>query len=90
MNLFVFKLNIFVGDEFFNIENGFGKGLNPKSSVHFTIIFNAFVMMTLFNLINARKVYGERNVFESVFRNPIFCGIFSIILVAQVKHIGIL
>lgn len=32
-------------------------------------------MMQLFNEINARKIHGERNVFDGIFRNPIFCTI---------------
>lgn len=32
-------------------------------------------MMQLFNEINARKIHGERNVFEGVYRNPIFCSV---------------
>lgn len=32
-------------------------------------------MMQLFNEINARKIHGERNVFDGIFRNPIFCSI---------------
>lgn len=32
-------------------------------------------MMQLFNEINARKIHGERNVFEGIYRNPIFCGV---------------
>ncbi|XP_038644709.1 plasma membrane calcium-transporting ATPase 3-like [Scyliorhinus canicula] len=42
---------------------------------HYTIIFNIFVMMQLFNEINARKIHGERNVFEGIQSNPIFCSI---------------
>ncbi|KAK1346358.1 LOW QUALITY PROTEIN: hypothetical protein QTO34_000212 [Cnephaeus nilssonii] len=42
---------------------------------HYTIIFNTFVMMQLFNEINARKIHGERNVFHGIFGNPIFCTI---------------
>ncbi len=29
--------------------------------------------MQLFNEINARKIHGERNVFDGIFSNPIFC-----------------
>jgi len=29
-------------------------------------------MMTLFNEINARKIHGQRNVFEGILRNPIY------------------
>jgi Ca2+ transporting ATPase len=40
-----------------------------EPSQHFTIIFNAFVLMTLFNEINARKIHNERNVFSGLIRN---------------------
>ena len=43
---------------------------NP--SEHFTIIFNVFVMMQIFNEVNARKIHGERNVFKGIFNNPLF------------------
>jgi Ca2+ transporting ATPase len=44
-------------------------------SEHFTMIFNAFVLMTLFNEINCRKIHGEINVFRYIFSNKIFCTI---------------
>jgi Ca2+ transporting ATPase len=44
-------------------------------SEHFTMIFNAFVIMTLFNEINCRKIHGEINVFRHIFSNKIFCSI---------------
>lgn len=46
-----------------------------EPSLHFTIIFNAFVLMTLFNEINARKIHNERNVLSGIQRNKIFLGI---------------
>ncbi|PIO38235.1 hypothetical protein AB205_0064780 [Aquarana catesbeiana] len=49
--------------------------LHSPPSEHYTIIFNTFVLMQLFNEINARKIHGERNVFDGIFRNPIFCTI---------------
>ena len=45
------------------------------ASVHFTIIFNVFVIMTLCNEINARKLHEERNFFEGIQNNYIFIGI---------------
>jgi hypothetical protein len=51
---------------------------------HFTIIFNSFVMMTLFNEINARKIHGQRNVFQGIFTNPIFYSIWIGTCAAQV------
>ncbi|KAL3102112.1 hypothetical protein niasHS_003521 [Heterodera schachtii] len=53
-------------------------------TMHFTIIFNTFVLMTLFNEINSRKIHGERNVFKGLFANPIFCTIWAITLVSQI------
>jgi hypothetical protein len=38
----------------------------------FTIIFNSFVFMQLFNEFNARKVNGEMNVYEKLHTNPMF------------------
>ena len=57
----------------------------PRPSEHFTIIFNVFVMMTLCNEINARKIHGQRNVFEGLATNPIFIGIWIGTFVAQVS-----
>ncbi|CAL8319001.1 unnamed protein product [Merluccius merluccius] len=42
---------------------------------HYTMVFNTFVNMQLFNEINARKIHGESNVFEGISRNPIYCSI---------------
>lgn len=42
-------------------------------------------MMQLFNEINARKIHGERNVFDGIFRNPIFCSIVFGTFAVQVK-----
>ncbi|EPB71321.1 haloacid dehalogenase-like hydrolase, partial [Ancylostoma ceylanicum] len=54
----------YYGDRIFNIKSGLYAPLFAPPSQHFTIVFNTFVMMTLFNEINARKVHGERNVFK--------------------------
>lgn len=63
------------GEKMFKIDNGRNAPLHSPPSEHYTIIFNTFVMMQLFNEINARKIHGERNVFDGIFRNPIFCTI---------------
>ncbi|KAA8594018.1 hypothetical protein FQN60_004852 [Etheostoma spectabile] len=47
--------------------------LHAPSSEHYTIVFNVFVLMQIFNEINARKIHGERNVFEGIYNNLIFC-----------------
>ncbi|XP_038552210.1 plasma membrane calcium-transporting ATPase 2 isoform X6 [Micropterus salmoides] len=66
---------LFVGEQIFDIDSGRNAPLHSPPSEHYTIIFNTFVMMQLFNEINARKIHGERNVFDGIFRNPIFCSI---------------
>ncbi|KAM9859492.1 plasma membrane calcium-transporting ATPase 2 isoform 9-T9 [Aulostomus maculatus] len=73
--LIIIFLLLFVGEKIFDIDSGRNAPLHAPPSEHYTIIFNTFVMMQLFNEINARKIHGERNVFEGIFRNPIFCTI---------------
>ncbi|XP_044741527.1 plasma membrane calcium-transporting ATPase 2 isoform X4 [Chrysoperla carnea] len=63
---------LFVGDKLLDIESGRGAEFGSGPTQHFTVIFNSFVMMTLFNEFNARKIHGQRNVFEGIFTNPIF------------------
>ncbi|XP_065370721.1 plasma membrane calcium-transporting ATPase 2 isoform X2 [Calliphora vicina] len=75
---------LFVGDLILDIESGRGQELNAGPTQHFTIIFNTFVMMTLFNEINARKIHGQRNVLEGLFTNPIFYTIWIFTMISQV------
>ncbi|XP_062348071.1 plasma membrane calcium-transporting ATPase 1 isoform X14 [Cinclus cinclus] len=70
----VFTL-LFAGEKIFDIDSGRNAPLHAPPSEHYTIVFNTFVMMQLFNEINARKIHGERNVFEGIFNNAIFCSI---------------
>ncbi|XP_063150297.1 plasma membrane calcium-transporting ATPase 3 isoform X1 [Candoia aspera] len=72
--IIIFTL-LFVGEVIFDIDSGRNAPLHSPPSEHYTIIFNTFVMMQLFNEINARKIHGERNVFDGIFGNPIFCTI---------------
>merc|ERR1711871_1011876 len=60
---------LFSGHTLFSIPDGRGLG---KPSKHYTLLFNAFVCMTLFNQINARKLNFERNVFEGIMSNKLF------------------
>eukprot|EP00927_Polykrikos_kofoidii_P053815 TRINITY_DN48370_c0_g1_i1.p1 TRINITY_DN48370_c0_g1~~TRINITY_DN48370_c0_g1_i1.p1 ORF type:complete len:1121 (-),score=233.47 TRINITY_DN48370_c0_g1_i1:148-3411(-) len=41
-------------------------------SKHYTMIFNCFVLMQLFNEFNSRKLLGEFNIFEGITKNPMF------------------
>uniref|UniRef100_A0A8C6KJI3 Calcium-transporting ATPase n=1 Tax=Nothobranchius furzeri TaxID=105023 RepID=A0A8C6KJI3_NOTFU len=72
--IIIFTL-LFAGERLFDIDNGRNAPLHAPPSEHYTIVFNTFVLMQLFNEINARKIHGERNVFEGIFNNLIFCSI---------------
>ncbi|XP_054472150.1 plasma membrane calcium-transporting ATPase 2 isoform X8 [Anoplopoma fimbria] len=87
--IIIFTL-LFVGEKIFDIDSGRNAPLHSPPSEHYTIIFNTFVMMQLFNEINARKIHGERNVFDGIFRNPIFCsivfGTFAMQVIASIPN----
>jgi len=75
---------LFVGEKFLDIDSGRYAPMHSPPSQHFTVIFNTFVMMTLFNEINARKIHGQRNVVSGLHRNPIFVGIWIATLIGQI------
>ncbi|XP_061187596.1 plasma membrane calcium-transporting ATPase 2-like isoform X4 [Saccostrea echinata] len=82
--LIVVFVLLFAGNNLFEIDDGKYAKIHAPPSQHFTIIFNTFVMMTLFNEINARKIHGQRNIFEGLRRNPVFIGIWIGTFVAQI------
>lgn len=78
----------FTGDRLLDIPTGRHAEFGSEPTQHFTVIFNTFVFMTLFNEINARKIHGQRNVFEGFFSNPIFYSIWFITAASQVMMIS--
>nr|BCY27127.1 plasma membrane Ca++ ATPase isoform b [Ascidia zara] len=82
--LVVIFVLLFAGDKLFDIDSGRGLTLHSSPTQHFTIIFNTFVLMQIFNEINARKIHGERDVFSGIFTNPIFCSILIGTLALQI------
>ncbi|XP_013202195.1 plasma membrane calcium-transporting ATPase 4 isoform X1 [Microtus ochrogaster] len=66
---------VFAGDKLFDIDSGRKAPLHSPPSQHYTIVFNTFVLMQLFNEINSRKIHGEKNVFAGIYRNVIFCSV---------------
>lgn len=71
--LTIIHVLLFFGPKLFDIKDGQPGSDGYIPSEHFTMIFNAFVLMTLFNEINCRKIHGELNVFRQIFSNRIFC-----------------
>jgi Ca2+ transporting ATPase len=54
------------------------------ASRHMTNVFNIFTVMQIFNLVCARMIQDEINIFKRVFKNLMFCGVFLGICVAHV------
>lgn len=57
---------------------------DPGPSRQFTIVFTAFVFMQIFNMINARKINDEFNIFSGIFGNTMFIIIWVTIVILQV------
>lgn len=74
---------LFAGPRLLNIEPGHEMEDQGENSVHYTLIFNTFVWMQLFNEFNSRKLKGEFNVFKGVLSNRIFCSILVITSILQ-------
>ena len=88
--LVIMLIILYAGQNFLGVESTVAKiqsdpHVGKELSAQFTIVFNAFVLMTLFNEINARKLHGERNVFAGIFSNPFFYGIWLSCFAAQVR-----
>lgn len=52
-------------------------------SRHMTNVFNIFVILQLFNMINCRKINDELNIFQGIFDNYMFLMIFVAICAVQ-------
>jgi len=52
--------------------------------LHYTIVFQVFVFLQIFNLINARKIGdGEFNVFSGFFNNKMFIIVLFLTIIIQ-------
>jgi len=58
-------------------------------SRHLSIIFNMFVLFQIFNMLAARKINDEFNIFEGMCGNVMFVGVWIIILVAQIAIVNL-
>ena len=75
---------VFYGHKMFNIPIGSNLGQQVDSEIQFTMVFDIFVFMEMFNEINSRRINNEANVFENLSKNAMFYSIFIISLVMQV------
>ena len=69
-----FYLNL--GPEILGIQSSIGiknNDWNDRSGKHYSMFFNVFVLLQIFNEVNARKLKStELNVFRNFFNNPLF------------------
>jgi P-type Ca2+ transporter type 2B len=56
----VIMILLFAGPQMLDLPPGHLEHKEKRNSVHYTLIFNAFVWMQLFNEVNSRKLKGER------------------------------
>jgi Ca2+ transporting ATPase len=62
-----------------------GEPWTHENGLHYTMIFNTFVFMQVFNQINSRKLgENEFNVFENFFNNSLFIGIMLVTVFVQI------
>merc|ERR1712071_304229 len=73
------------------VEKNGGLGADHKKTLseHYTLIFNVFVWMQLFNEINCRNLNGEFNVFKGFFKIwlfPFVLGSTAVIQVVMIQY----
>jgi P-type Ca2+ transporter type 2B len=86
--------NVFTGSEAFpsgrpqSVSLGVSKDPckdhSKSPTVHYTIVFNVFVLMQLFNEINSRRINNEANVFEHILASPYFVIVVGVTMGLQI------
>jgi P-type Ca2+ transporter type 2B len=80
LNTFLYPGRLYNWDEtplYINKYQEFG------ASRHLTNVFNIFVVLQIFNMINCRKINDEKNIFDGLFSNYMFPLIWLIIVIGQ-------
>lgn len=76
-----------LGPEIFGYQSSIGvdhNEWNDQSGKHYSMFFNVFVLLQVFNEINARKLKStELNVFKNFFNNPLFLVILVVTVAIQ-------
>ena len=76
---------LFAGSYFFSFKlKTLEEDWTVENGLHYTMIFNTFVFMQVFNEVNCRKIHEhEFNVFEGFFNNPLFLMVIGVTVVTQ-------
>ena len=80
---------LFAGPDLFDIDVGEENDYFAPPTQHYTIIFNTFVLMQIFNEFNSRRIHGEQNVFSNMHVNYIFIGIMIMQVVCQIIFVQV-
>ena len=67
---------VFYGHKMFNVPIGMKLGYGHVPTEHYTMVFNVFVCLELFNEFNSRRINDEVNVFEGILKNGMFWFVF--------------
>jgi Ca2+-transporting ATPase len=85
---FVVLLLIFAGDRIFLYHNGVLPPIIPSIRAK-TMVFNTFILMQITNIICARTIREEINIFSGILKNRLFIAIIFIILGVQLFAIAV-
>lgn len=73
---------VYAGPQIWGLaENGYN--FPNKATIHYTMVFNTFVLMQVLNEFNARKVNTDLNVFDGLLSNWIFITIVAVVILGQ-------
>ena len=80
---------IYLGPQIFGIPSSISvSDWNDETGKHYSIFFNVFVLMQVFNEINARKLKAdEYNIFENFFNNKLFLIIVVCTIIIQLTMV---
>ena len=89
----ILTIIIFYGDWMFDVPSDRQLShyeWNDVNGYHFTIFFNIFVFLQVFNSINARKLgKKEKNVFSGIFENSLYIGVQLLTVFGQIIMVQI-
>lgn len=58
--------------------------VNGEDSRHMTWVFHFFVFMQIWNMVCARKIHDEFNIFEGMHKNFMFIAVWAFIVIGQI------
>jgi len=88
--LLVMLINLFFGEYMWDISYNnqpewYVDGVPTNKCTHYTMLFNMFMFMQIFNLLNARKIgIKEFNIFQRFFNNWMFLLIITFVTCFQI------